>query len=153
MKKNEKQQLKTFNSIYKEYDELYRDLAKKAGLSLAAFTLLYTIRNSGQSWTQKDFCEQWSMSKQTINSALKPLLDSEVISFEFIEGNRKIKRIILTSKGESFLQQKIDPIIQAEEKSFTHLTSAEQSIFFSLLRKYLDGLEEEMNPLLQEQKG
>ena len=62
-------QLHIYNAIYKETDAVYSGFAKRSGLSDCAFWLLYSIRDSEDTCRQKDLCGQWTMSKQTVNSA------------------------------------------------------------------------------------
>lgn len=65
--------LKTFNQIYKEMDIIYHDYAKTCGLSNMAYWILYSVAESNEYFTQRDFCNDWFFAPQTVNSALKDL--------------------------------------------------------------------------------
>ena len=49
-----RQQLRTYNAIYKETDALYSELARRSGLSDCAFWLLYSLRDTEGICRQKD---------------------------------------------------------------------------------------------------
>ena len=61
------------NRTYKEEDDFYRRLARRSGLSDAAFWVLYSIETAPGPVTQTDIGNTLMLSKQTINSALKQL--------------------------------------------------------------------------------
>ena len=61
------------NRLHKRMDAVYHAYAKQTGLSDAAFWLLYSLYERGAPGTQKDLCNLWFFSPQTINSALKAL--------------------------------------------------------------------------------
>ena len=86
-------QLHIYNAIYKETDAVYSGFAKRSGLSDCAFWLLYSIRDSEDTCRQKDLCGQWTMSKQTVNSALKGLEKQGFIVLEPDVDDGKSKRI------------------------------------------------------------
>ena len=57
--------LAAFNKIHKRMNVLYHSYAKKAGLSDAAFWLLYSLYEYGRPCTQKELCEEWFYAPQT----------------------------------------------------------------------------------------
>lgn len=65
------QQLHQYNSLIKENDELYRDVARSLGLPDCAFWILYFIRENLMPLTQRQICSYLYLPKQTVNSALK----------------------------------------------------------------------------------
>ena len=111
-----RQQLRTYNAIYKETDALYSELARRSGLSDCAFWLLYSLRDTEGICRQKDICGQWTLSKQTVNSALKGLESQGLIILQPETGNAKSKRILLTDKGNRFAEQHIDPVFELEQR-------------------------------------
>ena len=58
-------ELKEFNRVYKEMDDLYHEIALKLGLSDSAFIILYALCEQGNGCLQKDICAQAFVSKQT----------------------------------------------------------------------------------------
>ena len=53
--------LREYNRIYKEVNDIYRDAASKFGLSNSVFDILYTICEVGEGCLQKDVCDgKWT---------------------------------------------------------------------------------------------
>ena len=67
---------KSNDRIYNENTLLYHRLARTCGLPDCAFWLLYTLRSEEAPLTQTQLSEQLSLPKQTVNSALKKLVEA-----------------------------------------------------------------------------
>lgn len=141
--------LYNFNQAHKKMNVLYHDYAKSIGLSDAAFWLLYSVYEHGKPCTQKDLCQAWFYAPQTINSAIKTMEKQGYISLEFLPDNRKNKQIVFTEKGESFVKEKIAPLVQAEERSFERLEEQEREQLLAITQKHIKLLEEELNRIEQ----
>ena len=81
--------LKQYNDITKENDELYREAAKKFGLSVCEFWILYFLRVEYAKPMQSEICSSFYLPKQSIHSALKKLeadgISAEVINIHTIK--------------------------------------------------------------------
>ena len=65
-------QITLYNQLIKEMDDLYRVYAKNCNLSETAFWILYCIRErEKEAFTQREICDYWFYTPQTVNSALK----------------------------------------------------------------------------------
>lgn len=143
------EQLVWYNRVYKEIDELYHNYAKGYGLSDSAFWMLYSLmermllKKEG-AYTQKELCDDWSFSRQTVNSALKSLEMQGIIMLAAIEGNRKNKEILLTEKGEEIVKRSIIPLMEAEQEAFSKMGDSDRFKFLKLTQKYKDLLKEEL---------
>lgn len=131
--------LAEYNSIIKEHEDLYRQLAKRFGMSECSFWILYSLRETNTSITQSELCYALSQPKQTINSALKKMQDYGFIEF-LISQDRRKKYIRLTDKGALLAQETVDKVILLENQTFDTFTEEEQSLFLQLLHKYTDNL-------------
>ncbi len=136
--------LATFNRLHKKMNVLYHDYAKSVGLSDAAFWLLYSLYEHGQPCTQKDLCAAWFYAPQTINSALKSLEEQGIISLELTPKNRKNKQILFTEAGKALIEEKIVPLVQAEERSFERLEEQERNQLLEITQRHIKALEEEI---------
>lgn len=67
------QELKEVNRLYKELDDIYHDISLRLGISDSVLIILYSIVEMGDGCIQKDISEKFSISRQTINSAIKKL--------------------------------------------------------------------------------
>ncbi len=147
MKGNTKAHLEKFNKIYKELDILYHNYAKSCGLSDMAYWILYSMLESDDLFTQRDFCKEWFSAPQTVNSALKDLEKKGIIFLESVPGNKKNKWIKLTEEGKAFTERVISPLIRAECESFDDLTKEECESMLGTTQKYIGVLAEKLENL------
>lgn len=134
-----------FNQLLKRMDNVYEELGKNSGISNTAFWILYTVRKEKETYKQKDLCDMWSYSKQTINSALKKLEEQNIIKLIMTEGNKKDKKIILTEKGEKIVKEFIDPVNEIEKRALESIEKKNE--FLSSFRKYIEKMENETKKL------
>lgn len=135
------------NQTYKEEDELYRRLARYSGLSEAAFWILYTVELVSEPVTQAEVCGYLSLSKQTINSALKQLEQTGHI--RLTDGPGRKKYLQLTETGQALSRRAIGPVLALEERAFLGLTEEERASLLALERKYLSLLLRESEQIFQ----
>lgn len=140
-----------FNSLYKEMDDIYHDIAFSLGLSDSAFVILYFISILGDGCLQKDICEVAYISKQTINSSIKRLQQQEIIHLS--AGKRRDMHIHLTPLGQKLVSEKILPVLAMENRVFETFTPQESQLLISLTEKYIKNLAIEANVLLQKKEG
>lgn len=139
-------ELKEFNLIFKEMDDLYHDIALKLGLSDSAFIILYTICTIGDGCLQKDICNTAYISKQTVNSSIKNLERSGILSLK--AGKGRDMHIHLTPVGKKVLEEKIIPVIQMENQVFAELSPKERQLLLELTKKYMIQLRDKSEKLL-----
>lgn len=140
--------LTAFNKSHKKMNIIYHNYAKSVGLSDAAFWLIYSLYEHGYPCIQKDLCELWFYSPQTINSALKSLEEKGFIALELAPKSRKNKQIKFTQAGEELVKLKILPLVNAEKKSFERLNELEREQLLTITQKHIDFLEEEINKIM-----
>lgn len=119
------------------------------GLPDCAFWLLYTLRSEEAPLTQTQLSEQLSLPKQTVNSALKKLVEEGVLRLEAADGNLKNKRVCLTEAGEAFLRRTVDRVFGVESAAAARLTEEERSALVALSQKLLDAFRAETEAFLQ----
>lgn len=135
------------NQTYKEEDELYRRLARYSGLSEAAFWILYTVELVSEPVTQAEVCGYLSLSKQTINSALKQL--EQMGHIRLTGGPGRKKYLQLTETGQALSRRAIGPVLALEERAFLGLTEEERASLLALECKYLSLLLRESEQIFQ----
>ncbi|MDR1467653.1 MAG: MarR family transcriptional regulator [Spirochaetaceae bacterium] len=131
------EQLSEYFSIWKEMDALYSRFAKLSGISDTAFWILYCIRESKENITQKTIREQWSISKQTVHSALKELEKKRILSLRDSESDKRSKRIFLTEEGRRFSEKYLDLVCGAEDGAFKKMSDSERDALLRCSKKYL----------------
>ena len=137
-----------YNQLVKELDELYQFYAKKSGLSETAFWIMYCVNEKQEPYTQAELCEEWSYSRQTINSALKNLENQGLLELIPLPENRKNKQIFLTPSGEDLVRQTVVPLTAAEVRAFAQLGVKDTDEYLRLTRRHIDLLRCEINKIL-----
>lgn len=126
---------KEFNRLYKELDELYHEVAAKAGMSDSAFCIMYAIVEMGDGCLQKDIARHYSLSKQTINSSIQNLKNKGYISL--VQGKGRDKHIHLTDAGQRLAEEKILPVINVENAVLLDMAPFESQELLRLMKKYI----------------
>ena len=129
------------NQLFRELDNLYHNYAKSCGLSDSTLWILYSIYEDKEIHTQKDLCESWSYSKQTVNSSMKNLIANGYIKLTALSDNIKNKQMVLTESGEKLVQRFIAPLMNAEQNAFSRLSGNEQNEFLKLTKKHINLLQ------------
>ena len=140
---------KSNDRIYNENTLLYHRRPGRGALPDCAFWLLYTLRSEEAPLTQTQLSEQLSLPKQTVNSALKKLVEEGVLRLEAADGNLKNKRVCLTEAGEAFLRRTVDRVFGVESAAAARLTEEERSALVALSQKLLDAFRAETEAFLQ----
>ena len=138
MKIKQERALKEYDSLWREIEMLWHEVARKAGVSDSAFAILSTILELGEGCLQKDICDATMLSKQTIHSSVQKLAKDGYLSLQ--PGKGRDLHIHLTSAGKALMEEKITPAIQTENLAFTDMSKDEQEEFLRLNRKYIDSL-------------
>lgn len=138
-------ELKEYNRIYKELNDIYHYVALKTGISDSVFDILYAIAILGNGCLQRDICQMTLLSKQTIHSSVQKLEKEGHIFLE--KGTGRSMHIFLTPSGEALITEKILPVIEIEQKSFEDMTPEERELLLRLNRKYASVLRENVKTL------
>ncbi len=138
-------QLKEFNRIYKEADDMYHNLALRLGMSDSTLDILYTICVMGDGCLQRDVCSLCCTRKQTVNSAIRKLEREGILTLT--RGRGRDMHIVLTALGKQTVEEKIQPLLEAEERAFARISPQEQAQLLALNRNYFRQLQEEIEQL------
>ena len=125
-----------FISASKEVDDLYHMLALKFSLSDSAMWILCTMREANRELTQSEIAQEMSMSRQTVNSAIKNLVKQGYLRLEAGSGDRRNKALSFTEEGEAFVKRTVDQVLSLEHQVFENLEVEEQEQITQILRKY-----------------
>lgn len=138
----------TISKLNKEFDELYHKIALHYNLSDSAFWVLYTLYDNKYELTQKEICQDWYYSKQTINSAIKDLEKKEYIVLSYKEGSNKSKIVSLTNKGKKVAKESVGRIIEIENSAFSKIDGKEFDMVIDFFKKNIAVFKEELNNIL-----
>ena len=138
-------QLIEFNHIYKEFNDVYREAAMKVGLSLSGFDILYAICEMGDGCLQRDICQMCCIPKQTVNSSIRKLEQDGYLTLE--KGKGRDMHIHVTEKGQQLMEDKIYPVISAENHAFSSMSEEECKKMLELYEKYNTALKAKVQEL------
>lgn len=131
--------------LYQRVDKVYYEFARGCGLSETAYWILYSVEVSGGALTQAEIAEEFSYSKQTVNSALKSLETRGLVRLEPARGRSKL--VSLTPDGRAFCDRHIAPAIRAEDHAFASLAPQERAELLRLARAYTSAIDRELTSL------
>ena len=140
---------KDFNRLYNENGQLYHRVARACGLSDCALWLLYTLRAEGAPLTQTQLSETLSLPRQTVNSALKKLVEAGYLRLEAVNGNLKNKQVSITEAGDAYLHRTVDRVFSLEDAAVSRLTAEERAALLALGQKLLDAFRAEAEAFIQ----
>lgn len=133
------------SQLYKKEDDLYHRYSVHCGLSDPAIWVLYTLYEvENKIYTQNDLVSLWSFPKQTVNYAVCGMVKNGWLRLEQLPGGRNRKAVLLTEEGERICEEKILPLMLAEERSLLGLTEEEQELLLRLNQKQCAAFEEEI---------
>lgn len=136
------------SQLYKRGDEVYHRYGVHCGLSDPALWVLYTLcEDENAVYTQYDLVSMWSFPKQTLNYAVSGMVKNGWIRLEQLPGGRNRKAVVLTEKGKRICDEKILPLMLAEERSLLVLTPEEREMLLRLNEKQSLAFEQEIDRL------
>ena len=130
--------LRRFNRLIGEMSAAYHEAALKFGLPESAMEVLYTVCAEGDGCPISEILCQSSMSKQTLNSALRRLEREGVICLETNGGRRK--RVCLTEKGKDLCRRTAMKVIAIENSILDAWTLQEQETYMTMTQQYAQAL-------------
>lgn len=137
------------NCLASELDTLYHQAAKKLKVSDTVLMVAYMIYEKKEGCLLCDICADSSISKQTINSALRKLENENILYLKQDKG--KTKRIYLTEKGKKFIEETALCLMQAECRVFQDWTEEEIFQYLRLMKKYNDAFKLEVERMERKQ--
>lgn len=137
--------------MYKWEDDIYHRYGVSVGLSDPAVWVLYGLYEDTQKvLTQNDFVSEWFYPKQTINYTVNALVKKGWVELKQLPVARNNKAIVLTNEGKRICEEKIVPLMRAEEKSISRMTEEERELLLQLTKKQLTYFEEEVGKITGE---
>ena len=131
-----------YNHINKKLIDIYHDASQRAGMSASMFDILYSIVEMGDGCRQKDICQACYIPKQTVHSSIRKMAEDGYLTLA--AGKGREKQIFLTEKGKLITEEKILPVIKAENKAFLQMGEQQSRIFLNLLEEYMTKLDKTM---------
>lgn len=99
---------------------LYIQWAAREGIGYPEMIVLYSLYTMGR-LTQKQIREDFGLQKQTVNTVIHDLKEKEVVTLTASETDRREKWVDLTESGRRYAGEKIDPLLETEEKIYRQI--------------------------------
>lgn len=137
---NNQEMLIQYNQLVKEYDDIYRNIAKHFHMSETEFWILYNLYAENNQPTQRELCMRLHTPKQTIHSALRKMEQEGWIQYIALQDHR-MKKITLCEKGIRAAQQSVALVTDKEEQAFQCFNETEKRLYLSLLQRHIEHLQ------------
>ena len=137
------QTMQQYNAIYSETTNEYHELNRRLGLSDTESIILYAV-SLDENVSQRAICGLSGLSKQTINSAVKKMIREGIL--ESLNG-RKNEKLVPTAAGKKIIEEKVNVIVDIENRILQSWTEEEKEIFLELSKRFLNSLKEECDKL------
>lgn len=135
--------------VAKRLDEQYHNYAAFCGMSDPAMWVLYALyEEQDEVFTQNDLVSMWFYPKQTINYTVNSLVKNGWVKLEHLAGARNSKAVRLTEEGIRVCDEKIRPLMEAEEQSINRLSEKQQELLLYLNSIQCAYFEEEMKKIM-----
>ncbi len=133
------------NCLASDLDSLYHQAALKLGLSDSVMFVLYLVYERDGKCALSSIRKETSISKQTLNSALRKLEGEGIIYLE--QSGGRSKTVCLTEQGMEFAGRTIGRLFNAERSAFNGWTEDEIERYLSLLEKYNNDFREQIEKM------
>lgn len=119
-------------------------------ISDSSLGVLYTLLDAEAPCSQYDLCSEWSIPKQTINTAVAALQKKGVAFLSPIPGTRNKKNIAFTEFGRDFAEKTVGILRMAELDALAELSPEERELYIRLNEKYNCRLIEKLYRIMDE---
>ncbi len=138
-------EIRRYNRLLSEIDEVYHEVAVRQGFSDSVMLILYTLSDNNGQCRLPELIRLSGLNKQTVNSALRKLEQEELIYLESAGG--KAKRVCLTEAGEETVCKTVCRVLDAEKKIYSSWSRDEWELYMQLTERFLCQIREEMKEI------
>lgn len=140
------------NRQYNETNLLYHGTAAGFGLSDTVFWVLYSLYSDDVPKTQAQISAGWCLPKQTLNSAVRGMVDQGLVMLTPAPGCKHGKLLSLTAEGRALAERTVAQVIRAEESAMQRLGLERARQYITAGRAYTQLLREELTQLQETNK-
>lgn len=133
------------NCLASDLDSLYHQAAQKLGISDSVMMVLYLLYEKNGKCLLNDIRKETSISKQTLNSAVRKLEREEIIYLK--QNGGRAKTVYLTEKGTEYVNHTIARLFNAECNVFSGWTEEEIHLYLSIMEKYNNDFREQIEKM------
>ncbi|MBP7105472.1 MAG: MarR family transcriptional regulator [Fermentimonas sp.] len=100
-----------------------------------AWFIGYIHQRNNEHIYQKTLENAFNMPRSSITKMVQELEKSELITRETVEGDARLKEVVLTEKGNSFIEEHLEMLDEIEDSIRQCMTKEEAETLFRLLEK------------------
>ena len=112
---------------------------QKVAVGSAELCLMYAL-DDGQPHSQKQICEQWEISKTTLNTIVKRWEQEGLLILTKVPGKRREMAISLTESGLIRAKSALESVYFAEDTAMRQTTEKYSALFVEALEYYAGAL-------------
>ena len=107
----------------------------------------YLYENRETDIFQKDIEKKFCVGRSTVTNILQLMEKKEYLQRETVEQDARLKKLVLTEKGESLHVVMSDLIEQTNRETMMGITEEELSVFFRVMEKLEENIGQQRNKL------
>lgn len=119
---------------------VFERYARKHGLTAKELFILEVLTFAKDGCTQTEICECISVSKQTVNAAIKKFWKNGYIDLEDDDIDRRIKIIRFTEAGKQYAERIIAPAARAKYEAMAGLSDEQQAALVLMTELFAEQL-------------
>ena len=104
-------------SIWAQATALYARWANDNKMSYPKMVVLYALMTR-KNLSQKKICENYGLTKQTVNGLINTLEKEELLSLTTNPQDKREKIIHLNDEGQAYVSQKVGRLVEIEESIY-----------------------------------
>lgn len=137
--------MKEFNIINGAINGYYHEAALKLGISDAEMNVLYVLSYEGSGCYQSLLYKNTGMTRSTVNTIIRRFEKEELLYLKSGKGRNTC--VFLTEKGEKYLKDTVQKIVDIENRIFKGWPEEDRAEFLRLNQKYADELKDEIDQM------
>ena len=135
---SEEDELKEFREVVNRLDGAYTSFAKYWGLSNAEYWSLIMLGEG--TTTQQEISQEMAMSRQTVNSAFKALIEKKWVYLQVAPNNLRVKNAFLTASGRDVSEKLIGQLHQFEKDAWHQLPDEQRQALNAGMKNFAQSL-------------
>lgn len=136
MTKQHLKQVAALGRYFGQINELYNVWAKQHGISYNKLAIYYTLVSQGHG-TQRQICQEWGISKQTLSTICKELEKEGLIKFVVMPHDKREKQMELTELGVEKTTPLIDALQDHEYRTLEEIGEDRIDTWFDTMEQFI----------------
>lgn len=137
-----KEAFKEYFEVERRIKNAYHEAAVKMQMSDSEMDILYILYSYPEGCNQSILYKQSSLTRSTVNTALKKMERNGVLSI--LPGEGRNTRVVATDNGRKLIENTVCRVIAIENEIYDSWSQEEQELFMRINRDYAEKLSEKV---------